>query len=94
MPPVMRSLVPISSARGSVREGDIVLMQQADHAQSGQIVAATVQDMDCMATLKYFVTGKRPMLCAANPSYPDQEFTGRPDHAQRYPEGKAGTDRC
>lgn len=59
-----------------IREGDIVLMQQASHAVSGQIVAATVQDMDCMATLKYYVNGGRaPLLRAANPKYPDQPIT-------------------
>lgn len=58
-----------------IRAGDIVLMQQAQQAMSGQIVAATVQDMACMATLKYFVDGKAPVLRAANPKYPDQSIS-------------------
>lgn len=59
-----------------IRSGDIVLLQQADRAANGQIVAATVQDMDCMATLKYFVNGKQnPVLRAANPKYQDQAIT-------------------
>jgi repressor LexA len=58
-----------------IRSGDIVLMQQASSAMSGQIVAATVTDMDCMATLKYYVNGKSPVLRAANPRYQDQPIT-------------------
>lgn len=59
-----------------IRSGDIVLLQQTEHAESGQIVAATVQDMDCMATLKYYVNGKQaPTLRAANPKYQDQPIT-------------------
>lgn len=58
-----------------IREGDIVLMQQAERAVTGQIVAAVVHDMDCMATLKYFINGRAPVLRAANPKYPDQPIT-------------------
>ncbi len=59
-----------------IRPGDIVLMQEAERAASGQIVAAVLQDGDAMATLKYYVDdGWQPVLRAANPKYVDQLVT-------------------
>lgn len=62
-----------------IREGDIVLFQKTETATTGQIVAAVVMDMDCRATLKYFIQsagrGRGPSLRAANPKYEDQPIT-------------------
>ncbi len=58
-----------------IREGDIVLMRQTENAQTGDIVAAVLQDGDQLSTLKYYVAGKPPVLRAANPKYEDQIIT-------------------
>ena len=59
-----------------IRPGDIILMQKAERASNGQIVAAVLQDGDAMATLKYFLDdGWQPVLRAANPRYADQLVT-------------------
>lgn len=64
-----------SMAYAGIREGDYVLLQQADKAETGQIVAAMLQDGDALATLKYYIDGRPPILRAANPRYADQPMT-------------------
>ncbi len=56
--------------------GDIVLLKQSSEANSGDIVAAGVEDSSWSANLKYFVKSKgNYCLRSANPYYSDIEYT-------------------
>lgn len=56
--------------------GDIVLLKQANTANTGDIVATGVEDASWSANLKYFVKPNgRYCLRSANPAYQDIEFT-------------------
>jgi len=62
-----------SMVGAGIREGDIVVFREQQTAQTGDIVAAMVDDE---ATIKfYFSQGGRAVLKAANPLYPDMFFT-------------------
>ena len=62
-----------SMINAGIREGDIVVFREQQSAQTGDIVAAMVDDE---ATIKvFFSQGGRAVLKAANPLYPDMFFT-------------------
>jgi len=62
-----------SMINAGIREGDIVVFREQQSAQTGDIVAAMVDDE---ATIKFFFSqGGRAVLKAANPLYPDMFFT-------------------
>jgi repressor LexA len=62
-----------SMINAGIREGDIVVFRDQQTAQTGDIVAAMVDDE---ATIKFFFSqGGRAVLKAANPLYPDMFFT-------------------
>jgi repressor LexA len=62
-----------SMINAGIREGDIVVFREQQTAQTGDIVAAMVDDE---ATIKFFFSqGGRAVLKAANPLYPDMFFT-------------------
>ncbi|MEG0773903.1 S24 family peptidase [Clostridium sp.] len=62
-----------------IHEGDLALLCQTNIANTGDIVAAGVNDGDWCATLKFFLKENNTFLLrAANPSYKDIEFT--PEH--------------
>ncbi|ATW26746.1 LexA family protein [Candidatus Formimonas warabiya] len=59
-----------------IHEGDLALMRQVDTASHGMIVAAIVQDVDCEATLKFYIQENGQfVLRAANPAYEDIKIT-------------------
>jgi repressor LexA len=61
-----------SMMNAGIREGDIAIFREQNTANTGDIVAALVEDE---ATVKfYFVQGGRVVLKAANPLYPDMYF--------------------
>ncbi|MHB1651423.1 MAG: helix-turn-helix domain-containing protein [Desulfitobacteriaceae bacterium] len=56
--------------------GDIVLLKQSNTANTGDIIAAGVEDSSWSANLKYFVKPNgHYCLRSANPNYKDIEFT-------------------
>lgn len=71
-----------SMVYAGIYENDYVVLEQAETAHSGQIVAALIGDDDSSAsdaTLKYYIAqpNGRAILRAANPAYPDIPLRGR-----------------
>ncbi len=61
-----------SMINAGIREGDIAIFREQPGANTGDIVAAMVEDE---ATIKFFFSqGGRVVLKAANPLYPDMYF--------------------
>jgi len=61
-----------SMINAGIREGDIAIFREQPSANTGDIVAALVEDE---ATVKFFfLQGGRVVLKAANPLYPDMYF--------------------
>jgi len=63
-----------SMIEAAILDGDTVIIQKADTAQSGEIVVALIDEEE--ATLKYYRRkGARVVLEAANPAYEARIFT-------------------